>query len=123
MAGCSVSTVRRWVKIGTLNGVKNDGAWQVRAEEFKIHLTTLKKPFEGRQGASRRPRNEHGNQHEAYQKQLLESLQIERKRGDDLLEENKKLHEENKKLHAEKEALLMGKPGLMDVILKKFITR
>jgi excisionase family DNA binding protein len=106
MAACSPSTVRRWLKSGTLEGVKTDGTWEIERETLMLHLSQLSKPFKGRQGASRRVEHEDPIHHEALNRQLMEDLQRERKINDELRAENRKLQEEVK-------ALLVGKSGVM----------
>jgi DNA-binding transcriptional MerR regulator len=106
MAGCSSSTVRRWLKTGELKGVKEDGIWFVGREDMTLHLHQLSKPFGGLHrplhGASGAISGDKHVHHEELRGELLEALRREQKINDELRAENKKLQEEIK-------ALLSGK--------------
>lgn len=103
MAGKTTTAIRRWVTQGTVKAKKNEkGRWEVNTQSLREHLA-INVPVNvgGSSGKTSEP-----DLQSEYIRSLQSSLERERKKVDDLAENNTRLQNEILKLTHEIKAIL-----------------
>jgi predicted site-specific integrase-resolvase len=122
MAGCSTTTLRRWLSNGIVEGGKNQsGDWRVAEQSLRVYLSTATPSTKATRCVQGASGSETQITMEATELviELRESLSRERKVNDDLRSQIRNFEQERTQHLAEMRALLSGKSeGLLS--LKKW---
>jgi len=103
MAGKTTTAVRRWASQGLIKARKNKrGRWEIETQSLREHLATSVSIHVGETSGNR----QEPDLQSEYIRSLQSSLDRERKKVDDLSENNKRLQNEILKLTHEIKAIL-----------------